>query len=78
MTRPRRNEKKHGNLRLSARAHVFELQSTHLSKLSPVQVMSSIKFKDKDIIDLSFSPDPAVNDKEQHQNEHEKVAAIDL
>lgn len=78
MKSPRRNAKKHGNFKVLVTLYVFGMHSTHLSKLSPIQVMSSVKFEDENIIDLSFGPYPAVNHKEQHQNEHEKVATIDL
>lgn len=51
---------------------------SHLSKLSPIQVMPSIEFKDEHVIDFSLGPNPAINHEEHHQNEHEEIAGIDL
>ena len=39
---------------------------THLSELSPIQVMPGVEFEDEDIVNFRFGPKLTINHKEKH------------
>lgn len=44
----------------------------------PIQVMSSVEFKDEGIIDLGTSPNLTVETEEKKEEEGQKVATVKL
>jgi hypothetical protein len=50
----------------------------YLEELSPIQMISSVEFKYKNIIDFVAGPKLTSQAEKQHQHCHEKVPSVDL
>lgn len=53
-------------------------KENYLCELSPINIMSGVKFEDERIIYFSPRPYPARNAEEKREEPHQKVAAVDL
>lgn len=78
IVRPRKRKYQHGSCQSSAGTRPVSKTCTYLGKLSPVQKVTGIIFKDKNKVDLVFMPYAAGKGEQDDQQVDKEEAGVNL